>query len=236
MIIQFPVDWYSFSSGSFFLSTINFKSVSPWTGRQSISGPNSQLWQAEVTFSMQARQQWAAIEGMLAQLAGQAGLLRFGDFGKRRPLRDLEAAGVSSPWSDSTFFSDGTGWVDDLLPPFIYATEIAARGATSIVVGGLPESEARVLRRGDNFEHRPNGIPDATPRFHIVTRDAPTDADGKTRVEFLPPLRGGVAAGDMIVLTDPMSVFRLADDNQGVVTRTSPDFGDLGFKLIEAIV
>lgn len=40
----------------------------------------------------------------------------------------------------------------------------------------------------------------------------------------------------MIVLTDPMSVFRLADDNQGVVTRTPPHFGDVGIKLVEAII
>lgn len=235
-IIQFPTDWYRFSSGSFFLSTINFKSVSPWTGRQSISGPNSQLWQAEVTFSIQTRDQWMPLEGMLAQLAGQSGLLRFGDFAKRIPQRDMESDTQSEAWSDSTFFSDGSGWVSGLLPPFIWASEIAARGATSIVVSGLPVSEPRVLRRGDNFEHRPNGIPDATPRFHMVTRDAPTDANGKTRLEFLPPLRGGVAAGDMIVLTDPMSVFRLADDNQGVVTRTPPHFGDVGIKLVEAII
>lgn len=235
-IIQFPVEWYYFTSGSFFLSTINFKSVSPWTGRQSISGPNSQLWQAEVTFGVQSRDQWMPLEGMLAQLAGQSGLLRFGDFAKRIPQRDLESVEGSAAWSDGTFFTDGSGWLDGMLPPSIYATESAARGATSLEVGGLPASEAKVLRRGDNFEHRPNGIPDATPRFHMVTRDAPTDANGKTRLEFLPPLRGGVATGDQIVLTDPMSVFRLADDNQGVVTRTPPHFGDVSIQLVEAII
>ncbi len=235
-IIQFPTDWYRFTSGSFFLSTLNFKSVSPWSGRQSISGPNSQLWQAEVTFAIQERSQWIPLEGMLAQLAGQSGLLRFGDFAKRIPQRDMEAEPGSQPWSDSTFFSDGSGFIEGLLPPFIWATAVANRGETSIMVGGLPASEARVLRRGDNFEHQPNGAYDETPRFHILTRDAPTDADGKTRLQFRPPLRGGVAAGDKIVLTDPMCTFRLGDDNQGVVTRTAPYFGDLGIKMVEAIV
>lgn len=194
------------------------------------------MWQAEVSFSIQTLDQWAPLEGLLAQLAGQSGLLRFGDFAKRVPQRDMESASSAQPWSDSTFFSDGTGFIEGFLPPFIWAADGSAERSRSIVVGGLPASEARVLRRGDNFEHRPGGVYDCTPRMHIITRDAHTNSDGQTRIEFLPPLRGGVAGGDQIVLTDPMTTMRLADDNQGVVTRTPPNFGDVDIKLVEAIV
>ena len=112
----------------------------------------------------------------------------------------MEAAHTSEPWSDDTFFDDGTGWRSGPLPSTVDLYEGAAARATSVVIEGLPANTARCLRRGDLFEIRRNGVADYTPSLHRVIRDCPTDATGKTRVDFVPPLRKGVAAHDMIVL------------------------------------
>lgn len=235
-ILEYPRDWYDFATGSFFLSSINTSSSSPFTGRRSITGPNSQLWRVKVTLAPQEPELWMAMEGFIAELAGQAGLLRFADFAKLLPQRDMAVDPDSEPWSDGTFFDDGSGWASGLLAPSIFATAAASRGDTGFSVGGLPVSESRVLRRGDNIEIRRNGIWDETPSLHILIRDVGTDASGETRLEFRPALRKGIAAGDMVVLTYPMSVFRMIDDAQGQVERTPYLRGDLGFELIEAIV
>lgn len=235
-IIELPRDWYRFASCNFYLSSINLNSVAPATGRRSVSGPNSQLWRAQLTMTTQDRDVWMAIEGMFAELAGSSGLLRMADPSRRAPQWDLDIAAGREAFSDGSFFTDGTGFSEGTLSPNIFAVEAADRGDTSMVVGGLPESSSRVLRRGDHFEVRRNGMADETPSLHIVVRNAPTDADGQTRLEFRPALRKGVAMGDQIALRYPSTVFRLADDAQGIVERTPPNFGALGFGLIEALV
>lgn len=236
IILEWPVSWYNFVKAKFFLRSFSQVSVSSWTSRRNVYGPHAQLWFVELELVPMEKSTWMPIEALIAELGGQAGLLRISDPARVQPQRNYESEGTMVGFSDSTFFNDGTGFNSEALPPTIHITQQADKGSESIVVGGLPISSTRVLRRNDLFEIRPNGFSSATPHLYMLTRDSNTDADGKTMLNFRPGLRTGVQNGDSVVLHYPMSVFRLQDDEQGVIERTSPTFGNGSFKLIEAIV
>lgn len=235
-IMEWPRGWYQFASGSFTLTSKNLLSQNPFTQRLSVAGPTSQFFQVKVQLGTQDEDVWMGMEGFFAEAGGSKGIIRLADFSRLTPQFNRELSSVRTGWTDGTFWSDGSGWQNGSLPTFITVAEAASKGATSVVVTGLPISTARVLRRGDDVEFRRNGIPDETPSLHRIIRDAPTDASGRTLIEFRPGLRKGVALGDMVVLDYPMGNFRLTDDNQAVVERTPPNFGDLGFQLIEALI
>lgn len=236
LILTYPCEWYKFASNSFHLVSRNFMSTSPWTGRRGASGPMSQLWSVKITLTTQRQMDWKQIEAFFAELGGQSGRLWMFDWQKMRPQRDLETAGVVSPWDDDSLFDDGSGWTNGFLPAAIHVVNGAARGETSFVAGGLPEDVTRALRRGDNFEIRRNGVADGVPSLHMLVRDIHSNANGEALLTFRPSLRKDIAPGDMIVLRRPQGVFRLASDDQGGVERHIPNHGDLGFELIEAII
>ena len=182
---------------------------------------------------------WMPIEALIGELGGQAGLLRIGDVARLQPQRNYESEGTIVGFTDGTFFDDGTGFNSVALPSTIIVTGVdgALKGTTQVQVGGgLPVNSTRVLRRNDLFEARPNGNYDATPQLYMITRDVNTDANGDTLLTFRPALRKGLQFGDTIVLKYPQTVFRLMDDEQGIIERSSPTMGNGSFKLVEAIV
>lgn len=235
-IITFPRSWYGAVSGRFYLSSASQSSQSPWSGRRSVYGPHRQFWRCEVTLPLSESPRWRAVSAFFSEAAGQAALIRIGDMHRIRALYNIQEALGEQPWSDSTWFTDGTGWLDGALPASIHVASSAARGATSLHVGGLGANIARSLRRGDLIEIRRDGIADETPSLHEVLRDAPTDADGETLVKIAPGLRKAVAAGDMVVTENATSVFRCMDDDQGIVDRDVANHGSAGFTLIENII
>ncbi|MBY9045485.1 hypothetical protein, partial [Pseudomonas fluorescens] len=122
-----------------------------------------------------------------------------------------------------------------LLPPTVHVATAAVRGANAIQIGGLPASQTAILRRGDLFEVRPNGIPAVFPHLYQVMVDGATDASGNTGVEIRPRLRADIAAGDMVVLEYPTSVFRLVSDDQAEMDISAPIIANFGFSLVEAL-
>lgn len=235
-IYNWPRAWDDVASGSFWLASRNQSSQSSWSGRVNVFGPHSQLWQCQVQLNQQFDEVNFEISSFFSLVGGPKGLIRMGHIARPRPQYDVEQDETQEPWSDDTFFDDGTGWLDGALPASIYCASAQARGDTSVIVGGLPVSTARVLRRGDLVEFKRNGIADETPSLHEIVKDAPTDSSGETRIEFRPALRKGVAIGDQVSLRYPTTVFRLADDNQGQINYTPPIIGSVGFSLIEAII
>ncbi len=236
-VLIWPENWYRFASSSFTLRSVNFAAAHTWTGGRSVNGPFAQLWMADFVMASQAwDDRGQEIAAFFSRLAGQAGKFRIADPLRRRPLRDRRLAPTSETFSDATQFSDGTGFVSGYLPDFVTLDLAAVKSATSIVLRGLPASEPAVLRRGDLIELRPSGVPSETPNLYEVQFNAPTDASGKTRVGLAPSLRQGFAAGDMAVLRDPTSVFRVKDDEQGRAERDVASIAAIGFSVIEAIV
>ena len=179
---------------------------------------------------------WRAMAGMIAQLGGTSGKLRVADVTRLSPQRDLESTLAQERWSDGTFFDDGTGWANGLLPPTVFVFGAASQGEDNLVIGGLPASSSRVLRRGDLFEIMPGGVFSTTPHLYMNMFDAPTDANGRTRVYISPRLRSGVAAGDMVVLHNPQTLFRLVSDEEGIMDITPPYVANFGLKLVEAVL
>ncbi|TAK50234.1 MAG: hypothetical protein EPO23_03240 [Xanthobacteraceae bacterium] len=234
---EWPRAWYRVTSSVFQLKKVALAAPHRWTGAASVYGPISQLWTAKLSLTAQDwDDQGQAMAAFLDRLGGQAGLMRIGDVARQIPLRDRASVAASEAWSDGSHFGDGTGWVSGLLPPTVSLDAAAAKGVTYIVVAGLPASEARVLRAGDLIELRAGGIATATPNLYTLVRDAPTDAAGRTGLEIRPPLRQGFAAGDMVVLSNPTSVFRLLDDDQGEAALTGRRLANMGFALVEAII
>jgi len=234
-IITWPQQWHRATTGSFPLRPKNLVSTSPWTGGVSAT-PIMQMWRTKLTLPTMAREKWMQMDALFAELGGPSGYLRIADFARIRPQWDYEVVGTPESWSDDTWDTDGTGFESGTLPPFVWTVAAAAQRETSVVIGGLPASQPRVLRRGDHVEFRRNGIYDEVPSLHMVIRDAPTDAFGRTRIEFRPTLRKALAAGDQVVLRYPMGVFRLVNDDQGEIERSGVEFGNVGFELVEALV
>lgn len=234
-IFEMPRKWWPVVSSQFRLASNSQSSSSPWTGRQNVYGPHVQFWRASFSLPPRYDHEAAEFEGFMEQLGGNAGLLRMGYSHRRFPLWDFEVDPTIENFSDGTEFTDGTGFASGFLPPSVTTLEAAAFGDTSILIGGLPESTPRVLRRGDLFEVMRGGVWDETPSLHRIVRDAPTNADGETRIEFVPPLRKGVAPGDKVSLRWPCSVFRLADSEQGFLDRDAAGIATGAFSAVEAI-
>lgn len=230
-----PEEWYRFVSGRFELGSRSQAAASPWSGRSAVFGPHVQLWQASFTTIDMKEAVHAAMSSFFDEVGGRGGLIRIGHHLRRIPLRDVGVTPGSEMFSDGTGFTDGTGFATGVLPAIIQAASAAAQGTNELIVEGLPASEANVLRKGDLFEIRRDGIADHIPSLHRVARSAPTDAEGRAGLQFYPSLRKGVAAGDSIILKNPTGVFRLVDDEQGKIELSFPNFGSVGFTLIEAI-
>lgn len=234
-IYTWPRSWGQFASGVFQLMSRNQASQSTWSGATGVLGPHAQFWVCQVQLAPQFDEVNFAISAFFSQVAGQKGLIRMYHSARRGPQYDREQDAVGEPFSDDTFFNDNSGFLNGYLPASIMVDERALLNETSVVVRGLPESTNRVIRRGDLIEFLRNGIATEIPSLHEVVRDAPTDALGRTRLEFKPGLRKGLAAGDRISLRYPSTVFRLIDDSQGQINYTPPIVGDIGFSLFEGI-
>jgi hypothetical protein len=182
------------------------------------------------------RMSWREVQAFVTRLDGIVGKLRIVDYHRMKPAYDqYEVSPSEENWSDGAPFSDGHGWVEGYLPPAVEADEAAEEGATSIVVRGLPANLEKPLRMGDLFEVRPNGIPAVHSHLYECVANVNTNANGKTRLYFRSGLRKGVAAGDMIVLRYPTGVFRLASDQDGIISRGLASVGDMGFSLSEVL-
>lgn len=234
-IYEFPREWYSFLKLSFHLRSNSQVSPRPWAGGNSVYGPHVQVWMPKLTVAQIVGDGWQERSAFFSRLGGQAGLIRISDPSRVAPQYNTAISPSQQSWSDGTTFSDGSQFSSGLLPPSGYIVTAAARGENAVQIGGLPASTARVLRRGDLFEIRPNGIATAVPHLYEVMVDGATDSSGRAGVEIRPRLRADIAAGDMVVLSYPTSVFHLIDDSQGEIELDAPNFANHGFSLIEAI-
>lgn len=221
----------------FYPRPVSLSSASPYTGARSIYGPTASVWVAQLTSVELAEADWRPLEAIFIGMQGVAGLVRIGPPLKSVPRYNRLNAGTPTCFSDDTDFSDGTAFIDGLIPALAFVDEAADAEADSIVIGGLPTGLFPALYAGDVFEVRPNGVAAEFGHLYCIIYDAPTDADGRTRVSIVPPLRAGVAVGDQIVLKNATSVFRPQDDSQGIfqLTRPAAHVGKIGFTLIEEL-
>jgi hypothetical protein len=234
-IWTFPLEWYSFTSCKFQLKASSQTSPRPWAGGNSIYGPHAQLWTPKLTAEFQTSDVWPDMAAFFDRLGGQSGLMRMGDPSRVQCRYNASMLAAKQTFSDGTLYSDGTGNIDGLMPPFAFLISAANRGDTFVKIGGLLPTITAALRRNDHLEFRPNGIADNVPRLHSVMATGNTDSSGQVGIQIMPPLRQSLAAGDQVVLFNPTSVFHLIDDDQGEMEITPPMLANFGFSLFEAI-
>lgn len=235
-IWEWPKEWRGTTSSQFQLLSKSLTSASPFTGQRTVYGPQVQKFVANLTFPTMRPEKHRRVQGFITRLDGVVGLVRMVDYHRMKTAYDqFEVNPVEQDWSDGSGWSDGTKWVDGYLPPFIEVDEAAPEGSESIVVRNLPASLIKPIGWGDLFEARPNGIPAPHAHLYENVADVNTNASGKTRLYFKPGLRKGVAAGDMIVIRYPTSVFKLATDNEGAITRGLVSLAEMGLSLEEQL-
>jgi hypothetical protein len=230
MILTWPEEWYRFIGGSFSLKTFSLSSRAVFTPRRNTS-LMYQVWQAD--FQSRVEEDWQGRDAFFARLDGEDGLIRIGDPLRWAPKLNRESTPTSEPWSDDTLWTDGTGWLSDLIPPTAMVAATASRGASFIHIKGLPESLANALAPGDLFELRPNGVPTETANLYQVVVGGATDENGEIGIEIRPRLRQGFAVNDMVVFESPTTVMRLTDADQGTMERMLEGFARFGFSAVE---
>jgi hypothetical protein len=91
------------------------------------------------------------------------------------------------------------------------------------------------LRAGDLLQIKPNGIPGTVPHLYKVMVGGDTNSSGEIGVQIEPGLRQGVAAGDVVSLRNPSTLFRLVDDGQGDIQVGGAGMGSTGLSFVEAL-
>lgn len=235
-VYTFPQSWYEkvTTNSSFYLRPRSLSASRPWLGGDSVYGPHAQPWVCSITLPKRTSDIWMPMSAFFSRTDGRAGLIRIGDPARLRLQYDREVATGSVPFSDGTFFADDSGWEDGPLPATLTIAAAASRGDNSVVLGGLPVSRSRILRRGDLFEVMPAGIQTAFPNLYEAMADCDSDSAGKTGVEIRPRLRMDLAVIDVVSVRGATSVFQCVDDDQGKVSVSAPLFGEMTFSLIEA--
>lgn len=235
LTLTWPTEWYKFTSSQFNLRTIAFGSRSSLSPRRN-TRLNYQVWQAQITHKPElGPSKWAPKEAFFARLDGEVGLIRITDSLRCQPTYNRQNTIPDEAWSDDTFWSDGTGWLAaGLIPPTALLSAAVLRGASDIVIEGLPINVTAALAPGDLIELRPNGIATESSNLYAVVRGSDTNASGEAGVEIRPRLRQGFAAGDMVVLHRAHGVFQLTDADQGIVSRDG-NVGSFGFGVIEYV-
>lgn len=235
--IEYPREWYRFVSSEFGLTPYSLTHASQFRQRKS-ARLIEQVWEAQYTQRPEVGPgRWQGKGAFFSRLDGDTRLIRIGDPLRCIPLlnRSTKRAGgvVSEPFSDGTYFTDATGWVEGPVPEFAYISEVARRGDKAVVIAGLGVSYASpYLNAGDLFEIRPNGIPSLFGMLYEVVVPTGTDAQGRGGVEIRPRLRANIVPGDQVVFHHPRTVMRLIDSRQGRISREA-NVGAFGFACVE---
>lgn len=204
----------------------------PLRGSRRTSGPIVEVWEAKFTYrDLIGSAKWGPIRGFLGRLRGSAGIVRIHD-----PARFLPrgvAAGINmttrlenlptAPFSDGTWFSDGTGWTDAATAGTIAAT--APVKAEWIKVGGLVPSQTLSIGASDLLE--------IGGRLYEALIDAPSDAAGCALIQIGPRLRAPALPGDRVEFAYPSSPFQLVDKRPTMEVRGGGARTDFGLDLVE---
>lgn len=204
MIYDWPHDapWTP-ESGSFRLSSISALSSSPYTGAHKAASLG-QIWVAKFNWNNTHLDQTQDMQGFLDMLEGPVNPVRLFDWWRSAPKL---LSGGSSPFSDDTYFDDGSGFTDGYEPLLIAN---AAQGTNVLTMEGLPVSTTCFLR-GDLI-----GV---GGYLYEVKIGGNSNSSGQAAVTVHPGLRVGAAIGDPVTLYRPTLAMRLASDSEAVISR-----------------
>lgn len=219
------------SSCMFRVRTHSIFSSSPLRRSRRIFGSVVDEWVAQLSFDQLPPEVWLPLDAMISRLDGPSGIIRMWDAvcflprGMAAGLNMDTQVSTGAPFSDGTYFTDGSGWLDVSAYGALDGAQQA--GAESIVIAGLVANQPASLMAGDKFE--------LGGYLYKATSTVSSDASGKALVPIRPRLRLPALAGDQIKFAYPTSPFQLADDDQGGVEVSSPVFGSFGLSLVEIV-
>lgn len=187
-------------------------------------------WTAQIEFAPMTTLQYQGLRAILHRCDGRVGRLLFGPAGETTQGSAAGAAtGASYAFSDATYFSDNTRFVDGSNYGLVSIVGLA--GDDSIAVSGLVPS-VTVLELGDLFQI---GTPFPGPMQLLeAVLPARSNSSGVARITIRPRLRADVPVGTLVTFGSPKGLFRLADARQSAVQRGLFQ-GQHAFTLEEAI-
>lgn len=236
-IYEFPTEWYSrIVTQKLNLRSINQSAALSWNGAgQAISGPHTQMWLCDLTFAPMVDPMLQDFDAFFARLRGRSGVMRLSNAYRLDCWYNRNLVSGVTGFTDGSHFTDGSGFISGLLPPEIYVTTAAAKGARYITLGGLPSSLASALRRGDLLQIKPSGVAGTVPHLYKAMYGGNTNSSGQIGLAIEPGLRAGVNAGDVVGLRTASTLFRTVDDTQFEIAETGADGTGVGGSLVEAL-
>lgn len=173
-------------AGRFHITSVSRMSRSPYS--PAIKAINSSaLWMAEISWNNKENKNTGLgqdIQAFLESLEGSANPVRMFDFW-RTGARLLKA---TAAFSDGTFFTDGTGWIEGYAPTALNAQ---TKGDRVLVLQGLTANKDFFVR-GD--------VVGVGGYMYQVMAGARTNAFGQVALTILPGLRANVAISDSVNL------------------------------------
>lgn len=148
------------------------------------------------------------IDALLAKLRGMQGTVMMWDHdrptsgGTQGTADDLGADIAPEPFSDGTFFTDGTGFTTSGTPHISFG---APAGSTSIGTAGWYAGQT-VAVMGDWVQ-----IGDY---LYMLTADAVADGNGEVTLEFAPALKADAPVGSTLNFTRASVEMRLVSDDE----------------------
>lgn len=221
------------SSCKFTITTQSIVSNSPLRKSRRVFGTIVDQWTVELTFERLPPEVWMPLSGLLSTLDGPAGILRMWEPARYLPygmaaglnMETAPALGIGAPFSDGTYFTDGTGWLD--VSSYAAVRDAQPIGSKFVTLTGLVASQATSLIAGDLMEIQ--------GYLYQVARTVASDAAGETLCEIRPRLRTALLPGDPVKFDFPSSPFQLTSDDQTGADMSAPMFGSLGLKLFEVL-
>ncbi len=213
---------------SFYLQHNTLRFTSPITRAAQVMRREGARWVATASFDPLDRIRAGILDGLLAALAGSANTVRIHDW--RRPFRtgDPRSQGDVPPgpygFSDSTLFTDGTGFVVGSGTPVLAAG--AARGALALQTQGWwPNTIA--MGAGDYI-----GL---AGRLYIATEAVTSSGTGTALIPIAPPLRDAAAVTEPLLLSTPTVAMRLVSDDEAANPTRPGLFTSITINLEEAL-
>ena len=204
-------------SVTFELVSLSQYTSSPFSPVGRVQGPASAYWRVSYSLAVITGDEGAEARAFLHRLRGQANMTVLYDYYRQQP-RGANWGTLPDGWSTPANWADAGAW--GAFPGTFSLAENAARGATEIVAQTHVVS-GEAFKPGDRFSIGFN--------LHEIVHRSNTDADGECLIEIVPPLRKGVAAGDVAITYRPRGRFRLAgadavDASESGRRRTSISF------------
>lgn len=171
--------------------------------------PGGTRWMLRLDFFL-PRTKARRVDAFLARLRGALGTFRCWDHDRPTPENGLTPHGAwvagqtfPEPFSDTTLFTDGTGFAVTARPYALRAG--AARGATVLSFDGA-EPNGDGLVEGDYIQ--------LGDYLHMIVGATDPDGNGWQSITIEPPLKADTSATATMVLDKPTAEFRLVDDDQ----------------------